>query len=123
MAAEDADLLYRILRGGGMVRYEPEALVRHEWQSHSRRLATRWSYGFGIGAMCGLWIRRTDWFAPRMLGAYALSHLVPLARAAVGRDRDGLSQHGRALASVPAGLVYGLRARPVAGSVLEAGQL
>src|SRR5439155_17090850 len=53
-AAEDSDLLYRILRDGGTVRYEPAAVVRHEWQTWSRRLATRWSYGFGIGAMCGL---------------------------------------------------------------------
>ena len=53
-AAEDADLLYRILRAGGTVHYEPAAVVRHEWQTRDRRLATRWSYGYGIGALCGL---------------------------------------------------------------------
>ena len=108
-AAEDSDLLYRILRDGGTVRYEPAAVVRHEWQTWSRRLATRWSYGFGIGAMCGLWLRQGDWFTLRMLGAYARLHVRPLARAAVRRDRDELVERWRALASVGPGLVYGLR--------------
>jgi GT2 family glycosyltransferase len=113
MAAEDADLMYRILRSGGTVRYDPDATVRHEWQPRARRLATRWSYGFGIGAMCGLWLRQGDWFAVRMLIAYTRPHVLPAVRATLGGDRETAAQHWRALASMPAGLMHGLRAKPV----------
>ena len=72
---EDAELLYRILREGGVVRYEPAAVVRHEWQTWATRLATRSSYGHGIGAMCGLWLRRGDVFALRLFAGYARAEL------------------------------------------------
>lgn len=109
MAAEDADLLYRLLRSGSVVRYEPGAVVRHAWQTRERRLATRWSYGYGIGAMCGLWLARREGYALRMLAGYARLHVRPLLIALARRDRDGFGQHGRALASLAPGIVYGLR--------------
>jgi GT2 family glycosyltransferase len=110
-AAEDAELLYRILRDGGMVRYEPAAVVRHEWQTWARRLATRSSYGHGIGALCGVWLRRGDSFAARMLAAYAKDHLRALAGAAGRRNGGATTEHGRALAGLLPGLLYGLRLR------------
>jgi GT2 family glycosyltransferase len=109
-AAEDADLLYRILRRGDVVRYEPAALVRHEWQTRTRRLETRSSYAYGVGALSGLWLRRGDGFALRMLAAYADDHLLALARAARRRDRGAGAEHLRALAGLLPGLLYGLRA-------------
>lgn len=109
-AAEDADLLYRILRDGFVVRYEPRAIVRHEWQTYERRLATRWSYGFGVGALCGLWFRRGDPFASRMLLAYLRLHVRPLVSALARGDRDGGQEHARAVASLAPGLIQGLRA-------------
>jgi GT2 family glycosyltransferase len=110
LAAEDSELLYRILRAGGVVRHEPEAVVRHEWQSWDRRLATRSSYAHGIGALCGLWLRRGDRFAVRMLAAYASDHARALAGGAARRDRVTVDEHGRALAGLVPGLLYGLRA-------------
>jgi GT2 family glycosyltransferase len=112
-AAEDAELLYRILRAGEVIRYEPTAVVRHEWQTTDRRLATRSSYGYGVGALCGLWLRRGDLYAARMLGAYARLHIGPLARAALHGDRALAVEHVRALASVPPGVLYGLWAEPL----------
>ncbi len=109
-AGEDADLLYRILRAGGVVRYEPSVVVRHEWQTWERRLATRWSYGYGVGALCGIWLRRRDRFALRMLTAYAASHMRQLAVAGQHLDRGRARQHLRALVSVLPGVVYGVRA-------------
>jgi glycosyltransferase involved in cell wall biosynthesis len=110
LAAEDADLIYRLLRAGEIVRYEPAAVVRHAWQTRERRLATRWSYGYGIGAMCGLTLARRDLFAARMLAGYARQHVRPLAAGLLRRRRGAVAEHGRALASVGPGLVYGLRA-------------
>lgn len=110
MAAEDSELIYRLLIAGETVRYEPAAVVRHAWQGRERRLATRWSYGFGIGAMCGLRLARRDRFVAPMLGAYARLHARPLARALARRDRFAAGEHWRALASLVPGIAYGLRA-------------
>lgn len=112
--AEDAELLYRILRDGEVVRYEPAAVVRHEWQTWAKRLATRSSYARGTGALCGLWFRRGDVFAVRMLAAYAKDHLMALAGAARRRDRGAAAEHMRALAGLLPGLLYGLRTREMA---------
>jgi len=109
-AAEDSDLMYRIMRDGGVVRYEPGAAVRHEWQTRDRRLATRYSYAYGTGALCGLHLRRRDGFALRILAAYAKDHLMALAGAVRRRDRGAGVEHRRALAGLLPGLLYGLRA-------------
>lgn len=109
-AAEDADLLYRLLSAGHIVRYEPAAVVRHEWQARARRLSTRWSYGYGLGAMCGLRLAAGDGFALRMLGGYVRLHARPLLAGVVHRDRGKLAEHGRALGSLVPGIAYGLGA-------------
>ena len=109
-AAEDAELFYRLLSSGALVRYEPAAVIRHEWQLRSRRLSTRWSYGFGIGAMCGLRLARADPYAIRMLGHYSALHVRPLLGGLRRRDRGRIAEHGRALASLVPGLAYGVRA-------------
>ena len=111
-AAEDADLLYRIMRDGGTVRYAPDAVVAHEWQTREQRLRSRSTYAYGAGALCGLWLRRGDPYAARMLLAYALLHARPLARATASRDRGLAIEHARALTALVPGVAYGLRARP-----------
>lgn len=109
-AAEDSELLYRLLTGGHVVRYEPAVVVRHAWQTRTRRLATRWSYGYGIGAMCGLRLAAGDRFAVMMLGDYGRMHVRPLLAGMVRRDRRRIAEHGRALASLVPGVAYGVRA-------------
>jgi GT2 family glycosyltransferase len=120
-AGEDAELFYRLLLTGALIRYEPAAVVRHEWQTRERRWATRWSYGYGVGAMCGLRLARRDAYSLRMLSAYARLHTRPLLGGLRRRDRDRVAEHARALASVVPGLVYGLRAArtPPASSVAQ----
>jgi len=113
-AAEDADLLYRLLRGGATVRYAPEAVVAHEWQTLDQRRRSRSSYGFGVGALCGLWLRSGDPYAARMLGAYARLHAGRLAGAVVRGDRGLAGEHVRALAALAPGVAYGLRAQRLA---------
>lgn len=110
MAAEDAELVYRLLLAGAVVRYEPTAVVRHAWQTRERRLATRWSYGHGVGAFGGLALARRDGYAVRLLAGYGRPHARGLAAALVRRRGDAAGEHARALASLVPGLVYGLRA-------------
>lgn len=109
-AAEDLELIYRILRHGGLVRYEPAAIVRHAWQSQDRRLVTRSAYGRGIGALCVLSLRQADPFAIKMLLSYGLTHLRALLAAMMKLDSSLAGQHRRALAALAPGVAYGLRA-------------
>ena len=121
-AAEDAELFRRLLQVGAVIRYDPAAIVRHDWQTEARRRATRWSYGFGVGAMSGLSLAHGDPYALRMLGAYSRLHLRPLIRGLIRRDRTLSLQHGRALASLAPGVAYGLRAAHRPRAVSQAGR-
>lgn len=116
-AGEDAELFNRMLRAGMTLRYEPGAVVRHEWQTRERRLATRRSYGFGVAAVCGMSLRRGDTFALQMLASYVRTHARELAHGARSHDPGAVNEHRRALMSLPAGLLYGLRSGPVRKSV------
>ena len=49
-AAEDVELLERILAAGATIVYTPEAVVYHERKRRSERLKRRVPYGFGMGA-------------------------------------------------------------------------
>jgi GT2 family glycosyltransferase len=60
MAAEDCDIIDRLLADGGVIRYDGDAVMHHAWQTKERRQATRWSYGFGIGALCGVRLAGRD---------------------------------------------------------------
>jgi len=108
-AGEDMDLLYRLLRRGARIRYEPEALVYHERQPLERRLATRSSYGRGIGACCGLWLRGGDLHALGVLGRWLALRGALLARALRRGRWDSAREERLVLRGTLAGLLYGLR--------------
>ena len=111
-AAEDTELLYRLLCAGARIRYEPDALVYHERQSRARRMRSRWTYGHGIGAFCGMWLRRRDPFALRMLAHWVLGQSEELARAVRHREWLQIRQRLLILGGTVRGLAYGLRLRP-----------
>jgi GT2 family glycosyltransferase len=108
-AGEDIDLLFRLLRAGGHIRYEPGAVVHHEQQDRERRLATRSSYGFGIGACCGLWLRRGNAYAIVLLLRWLASRVRRAAVGLVRRTPDALREELLVLVGTLRGLVYGLR--------------
>jgi cellulose synthase/poly-beta-1,6-N-acetylglucosamine synthase-like glycosyltransferase len=108
-AAEDMDLFYRLLRAGASVRYEPDALVHHERTSKARRLVTRWSYGFGMGAFCSLWLRRADLYALRVLIHWLCWQCRDFAVATVRRQWLEAYQRWLSLGGTIGGLIYGLK--------------
>lgn len=108
-AAEDADLFYRLLRAGARIVYEPDAIVYHERQTTARRMATRWSYGHGVGAFCGIWLRRGDPYAAHLLGRWLLGHTRALAAAVARRKWMEARQRSLSLRGTLRGLRYGLR--------------
>jgi hypothetical protein len=111
-AAEDADLIYRIMRTGGIVRYDPLAVVYHERQTEQQRLRSRWTYGFGIGAACALWARRGDVGALRLLGTWAGKQVMLLGGAVARRDGFLARQRLLSLRGGARGLFYGLLLDP-----------
>ena len=83
-AAEDVELLDRLLRAGAKIVYEPAAVVFHEMKTPAERLARRYPYGYGLGAMvAGTGGRRSHALA----GAYARSARA-LARRSAGVPRQ-----------------------------------
>jgi GT2 family glycosyltransferase len=108
-AGEDLDFIHRLLRAGALIRYEPDALVYHELQSRHRRRATRSSYGRGIGACCGLWLRDRDPSAVRILGRWLRLRARLLAGATLRRDREGIVEELLVFGGTARGLRYGLR--------------
>ncbi len=108
-AAEDMDLIHRILRAGGCVVYEPDAVVYHERQTRTRRLTTRWTYAFGMGAFLGIWLRRRDRYALHLLGIWLATLTRELVSISLKRhDLFGAYQRGLGMAGTARGLVYGL---------------
>jgi GT2 family glycosyltransferase len=100
-AGEDIALIDRLLAAGARIRYEPEAIVRHERQEPERRRASRYGYGHGVGAMIGLG------------DATAAVHLVRwlALRARLAVTRRAPCEELRVLAGTADGLLYGLRRR------------
>jgi len=109
-SGEDMDLLYRLLRAGARIHYEPQAVVFHERQPRNRRLASRSAYGRGIGACCGLWLRGRDLHALAILAGWLRMRGGMAAGAVRRRQWAGVREELLVLGGTARGLVYGLRA-------------
>jgi GT2 family glycosyltransferase len=107
-SAEDSDLLYRLLRNGATVRYEPDAVVFHERTDAAGRRATSLRYGFGHGAFCGLSARRHDPYAMWMLGGWCAERGRALVGACVRRRWWRVSEELLMLYGATRGIVHGL---------------
>lgn len=110
-AGEDVALIDAALRASVSVRYEPAAVVRHEWTDRRRRLSTRWSYGFGLGVFLAFRGTAGDPFVIRMTSAYLRPHVRAIVAGAIGFDRDRIAQHGRAVVGMAVGVIHGVRIR------------
>jgi GT2 family glycosyltransferase len=108
-AAEDMDYLYRLLRSGACIRYEPKALIYHERQSRARQLKSFFQYGYGMSAFCLLWMRRGDRYAVRMLANWTAGHGLGLGNAILRRQWDRACEAQAFLHGTFKGTFYGLR--------------
>ena len=106
-AGEDIELIDRLLNRGAVVDRHPEAVVRHARVDRERRLATRWTYGHGIGAFLGMRIRRRDAAVLPMAFDYLRMNAVAGLLATGRRDWFVAGQHGRSLAALVPGIRYG----------------
>lgn len=106
-SAEDLDLLYRLVRSGAVVQYEPSAVIFHEQQSRDGRLSRASSYGFGIGALCSLWARQRDPFAAWIVLRWGLDRCDTLLRATVQRQWWRVREELLTIAGAASGVRYG----------------
>lgn len=93
-SAEDLDILYRLLRGGSRIRYDPRAIIYHELQPAARRQEKRMLYGLGLGAVAGLTLRRGDPYGAVILAAWVTTRIRLLVGATLRRDREGAADRG-----------------------------
>src|SRR5262249_38380778 len=107
-AAEDMDLIYKLLRAGATIQYNPNAIVYHERQTESRRLETWASYSYGIGSFCGKWLRQGDPYALWILGQWCVWHGKRLLLA-IAQQNSEVLQRALTLKGTFLGLIHGLR--------------
>ena len=110
LAGEDLEIIHRLLRAGAVLAFDPAVVVEHGRVTAERRLATRRTYGFGMGAFVGMWLRSD----PRILTAlvaWLVTRLVSLAQALKARDRWRLREERLLVAGLLAGLRYGWQLR------------
>ena len=110
-AAEDIDVLYRLLRAGAKLSYEPDAIILHERQEADRRLRSRPCYGFGMGAFCAMWVRRYDPFAFWMLTQWCIERGRALAASSLRRRWPRVREELLMLRGLVSGIGYGLTCR------------
>jgi GT2 family glycosyltransferase len=110
-AAEDIDLIYRMLRSGAKIRYCPEAVVRHERVPAAVRRLSRRTYGRGMGAFIAIRGREGDLSVGLVLCRWVVQRLARLARACWRLDRLGVSEEALVLTGTARGLAIGLGLR------------
>lgn len=107
-AAEDTDMLYRLLRGGySVVCSEEITVVHHDQRQGRQEFRLHYGYGLGAGAQTAKHLGAGDRAALRLLAGHAGRHLVTLGRAAVTVRPSLAGLQVAYLAGVVAGLARG----------------
>jgi GT2 family glycosyltransferase len=84
-AAEDLDLLYRVMGAGFTILYQPDAVVYHEMKTRRAKLRTRFDYAFGVGAFLSRHSARGD----RDVGKLRRRYVGLVARGVASGTRHG----------------------------------
>ncbi|MDQ2683505.1 MAG: glycosyltransferase [Chloroflexota bacterium] len=112
-AAEDTDLVYRLMKAGAQLRYAPAMCVVHRhWRDRSDSRATERGYAFGLGAMIAKHAQGGDLYAltllPRLIWHMGLR---PVIGGMLNRDPEHVRSGFRYLAGLPLGFISRLARR------------
>jgi GT2 family glycosyltransferase len=100
-AAEDIDLLYRVLRSGWTIAYTPAAVVYHQMKTQRARLRGRFPYAYGMGVFLAKQYRHGDARASALFRQYLAIQSLNLLDGLKHRDRWQIAE---AIASIGGGL-------------------
>ena len=115
-AAEDTDMLYRVMRNGWAVRCDDRITVRHhDWRTAAEQRSVHQAYGIGFAAQTLKHARSGDAAAVRIALSHLARHGKWIAISAVRRDRRALA-HQRAWFR---GVVRGIARRPPSDGGLD----
>ena len=90
-AAEDTDMLYRVMKAGWAARCDDGITVRHHsWRNAEQERAAHRNYGLGFAAQTAKHLRKRDLAAARMAASEITGHMFWLAVSAARRDRAGV---------------------------------
>jgi GT2 family glycosyltransferase len=111
-AAEDTDMIYRVMRKGWAVRCDDRITVRHhDWRSHTEQRSVYQAYGMGFAVQTLKHARTGDMTALRVAATHLARHAKWIGLALLRGDRRALSYQRAWLRGVIAGTQRGLRAR------------
>lgn len=109
LAAEDNDLCFRWIDGGGTLRYEPDLVVwHHEWRSRPQIRRQYLVYGRGQGALYAKHLASGDTRMWRSLAGDCRRAARQVASGLVRQRREHVEEGAAMLVGMPVGFVAGL---------------
>lgn len=110
--ADDQDFLHRILRAGGVVRYDPRVVVAHlPWRDGQTQSEVELEYGWGIAAWALKRMREGDFFPGRVAVGVLLSQGRRTLSGLVRGDADAARTGWAYLSGLGRGTAAWIRAR------------
>ena len=94
--ADDTDFIHRILRAGGVIRYDPGVVVAHlPWRDGATQSEVEVDYGHGLAVWALKSLRQGDFFPTRITCGVLLGQGRRLVSGVIRRDEEGI-RTGRA---------------------------
>jgi len=97
--ADDTDFIHRILRSGGVIRYDPAVVVAHmPWRDGDTQSEVETDYGHGIAVWALKWLGQGDFFPARVALGVLFGQGRRVASGWIRRDKES-ARTGRAYLS------------------------
>jgi len=97
--ADDTDFIHRILRAGGVIRYDPGVVVAHlPWRDCATQSAAELEYGHGIAVWALKWLGQGDFFPARVALEVLFGQGKRVVSGMIRQDREAM-RTGRAYLS------------------------
>jgi len=110
--AEDTDFIHRILRAGGVIRYDPRVVVAHlPWRDGAVQSEVEVEYGHGIAVWALKWLGRGDFFPARVALGILFGQGRRVVSGIIRRDRVAIRTGQAYVSGLARGTVHWLHDR------------